>query len=99
MAAASGGDLSCIAMYFTLNRQTLVQKQSGTLSLFSRASDGGEELNFARFGVCRGFVDDLNHLISIRLRIDLETEIANGRRQGDIRSGQLLFRWEFQAEK
>ena len=50
---------------------------------------------YARFRMCRGFIDDLNHILPIRLRIQLEGEIANGRTGGQVKGPSLRFRWEF----
>ncbi len=49
---------------------------------------------YARFRLCRGFIDDLNRILPIRLRIQLESELANGRKRGKV-EGLLRFRWEF----
>jgi hypothetical protein len=50
---------------------------------------------YARFRLCRGFIDDLNRLLPIRLRIQLEGEISNGRQRGRVEGPSLRFRWEF----
>jgi hypothetical protein len=55
----------------------------------------GPQAPYVRFRLCRGFIDDLNRVLPIRLRIQLEGEITKGRRRGQVEGGALRFRWEF----
>jgi hypothetical protein len=50
---------------------------------------------YARFRFCRGFIDDLNRILPIRLRIRLEGEVSKGRTRGQVDGPGLRFRWEF----
>jgi hypothetical protein len=50
---------------------------------------------YARFRLCRGFIDDLNRILPIRMRIQLESDLANGRTRGQVEGPLLRFRWEF----
>ena len=80
-------------------------RRSGTLKLFLTAP--GEPVSptpapvpaYALFRLCRGFLDDLNRVLPIRMRIQLETEIAKGRDRGRIEGAGsgTGFRWEFTA--
>ena len=54
-----------------------------------------QEPPYARFRLCRGFIDDLNRILPIRLRIQLEGELAEGRARGQVDGPSLRFRWEF----
>ena len=76
----------------------LTQKKSGQLSLFAPAPAGHPSQPYARFKVCRGFIDDLNRLLPIRVRIELEGRVAAGEAAGEIHAPQGVFRWEFRAE-
>lgn len=80
-------------------------RRSGTLKLYLIAP--GEPVSpppaagpaYARFRLCRGFLDDLNRILPIRMRIQLEAEIAKGRDRGRIEGAGAAtgFRWEFTA--
>jgi hypothetical protein len=59
------------------------------------ARPAGQESAYARFRLCRGFIDDLNRILPIRLRIQLEGELAEGRTRGKVEGASLRFRWEF----
>jgi hypothetical protein len=84
-------------METTLERKTEVHRKTGALNLFAPSLDGSPaQQPYARFKVCRGFIDDLNRLLPIRVRIELETRIAGGTGSGEIQSPQGLYRWEFQ---
>lgn len=50
---------------------------------------------YARFRFCRGFIDDLNRILPIRIRIRLEAEVFKGRTRGQVEGPALRFRWEF----
>lgn len=79
------------------------RRRSGTLTLFLIAPgdppDAPAAPAYARFRLCRGFLDDLNRDLPIRMRIQLETEIAKGRDRGRMESAGTGagFRWEFAA--
>lgn len=80
---------------------------TGTLSLFQMDHmDRGEEAgpsslqarpqaSYVRFRLCRGYIDDLNRVLPIRVRIQLEGEIGKGGRRGRVEGGAMRFRWEF----
>ena len=82
-------------------------KRSGTLKLYLTApgqpQDAGTPADatsataapYARFRMCRGFLDDLNRMLPIRLRIQLETEIGKGHSRGRMEGNGPGFRWEF----
>ena len=81
-------------------------RKSGTLSLFlledelHTVSDAQVPAAvvgplFARFRLSRGFLDDENHILPIRLRIQLEGELAHGRKHGQVEGPLLRFHWEF----
>lgn len=80
-------------------------RRSGTLKLYLTAP--GEPVfpppvaapAYAHFRLCRGFLDDLNRILPIRMRIQLEAEIAKGRDRGRIEGAGAAtgFRWEFTA--
>ena len=53
------------------------------------------QLPYVRFRLCRGFIDDLNRVLPIRVRIQMEGEIVKGRRRGQVEAGAMRFRWEF----
>lgn len=77
---------------------TLTTRKTGSLSLFLiDASSPDANSLYARLRLCRGFLDDLNRILPIRMRIRIEAEIAEGRTTGRleaIRAGHA-FRWEF----
>ena len=75
-------------------------RKSGILTLFSLASDPapGPSEPYGRFRVTRGFIDDLNRVLPIRLRIQLEGEIARGGLTGAFQAGPVKSRWEFQVQ-
>lgn len=73
-------------------------RKSGILSLFLAATTSGPADPYGRFRVTRGFIDDLNRVLPIRLRIQLEGEIARGGLTGVFQAGQVKYRWEFQAQ-
>jgi hypothetical protein len=50
---------------------------------------------YIRFRLCRGFIDDLNRVLPIRVRIQLEGELAKGRKRGTFEGPVLRFRWDF----
>ncbi len=50
---------------------------------------------YVRFRLCRGFIDDLNRVLPIRVRIQLEGELAKGSTRGQVEGGSLRFQWEF----
>lgn len=84
-------------MQSTLTQKTDAGRKSGSLNLFVPSLDGTPaQQPYARFKVCRGFIDDLNRLLPIRVRIELEGRIASGSEAGEIHSPQGLYRWEFQ---
>ncbi len=77
---------------------------SGTLSLYhmDRMEEAGPsspqarpQAPYVRFRLCRGYIDDLNRVLSIRVRIQLEGEIGKGGRRGQVEGGAMRFRWEF----
>ncbi len=79
-------------------------RRSGTLNLYLTEpgdphSEGEKTLTdtppYARFRMTRGFLDDLNRMLPIRLRIQLETEINKGRNRGRIEGKGPAFHWEF----
>ena len=81
-----------------LDRKPEIRK-SGTLSLFlAPEATGLSGEIYGRFGVCRGFIDDLNRVLPIRLRIQLEGDIAKGGLTGSFRAGDVRYQWEFQAQ-
>jgi hypothetical protein len=83
-------------MESTLDKKTEAQRKSGSLNLFAPSFDGMPDPQpYVRFKVCRGFIDDLNRMLPIRVRIEMETRIASGSSGGEIRSPQGLYRWEF----
>ncbi len=72
-------------------------RKTGTLSLFLAPDNNSVVSNpYNRFKVCRGFIDDLNRVLPIRLRIQLEGEISRGGLTGSFKAGQVHYRWEFQ---
>lgn len=74
------------------------QKQTGTLSLFHAPEvQGAAGDPYGRFRVCRGFIDDLNRVLPIRLRIQLEGDISKGALTGGFQAGTVRYRWEFQV--
>lgn len=82
----------------SLERNAAVRK-SGNLSLFlapDAAGPAGEA--YGRFRVCRGFIDDLNRVLPIRLRIQLEGEISKGGLTGSFRAGDVRYQWEFLSQ-
>lgn len=78
-----------------LDRKAALRK-TGNLTLFlaaeSMAATGDP---YGRFRVCRGFIDDLNRVLPIRLRIQLEGDISKGGLTGGFQAGQVRYRWEF----
>ena len=80
-----------------VDRKTEVRK-SGNLSLFlaTAVSQSAPPEPHSRFRVCRGFIDDLNRVLPIRLRIQLEGEITRGALTGAFQAGQARSRWDFQ---
>ena len=70
---------------------------SGTLGLFriEDAPQARPQVPYIRFRLCRGFIDDLNRVLPIRVRIQLEGEIVKGGRRGQVAGGTMRFRWEF----
>lgn len=77
---------------------------SGTLNLYhmARMEDVGPsgpqarpQAPYVRFRLCRGYIDDLNRVLPIRVRIQLEGEIGKGGRRGQVEGGVMRFRWEF----
>jgi hypothetical protein len=80
-----------------LDRKAALRK-TGTLSLFLAPEAAGPSGDsYGRFRVCRGFIDDLNRVLPIRLRIQLEGDISKGGLTGTFRAGEVKYRWEFQA--
>lgn len=78
-----------------LERKPAVRK-SGNLTLFlAPETQSGTADTYGRFKVCRGFIDDLNRVLPIRLRIQLEGEISKGGLTGGFQAGQVRYRWEF----
>ena len=74
-------------------------RKSGTLSLFLAPEAAGHAGDsYGRFRVCRGFIDDLNRVLPIRLRIQREGDISKGGLTGSFRAGEVRYRWEFQAQ-
>lgn len=75
-------------------------RKSGTLTLYVLAADpaAGPSEPYGRFRVTRGFIDDLNRVLPIRLRIQLEGDIARGGLTGSFQAGTVRYRWEFQAQ-
>ena len=76
-------------------------RKSGTLNLFLApevAASAASGESYGRFRVCRGFIDDLNRVLPIRLRIQLEGDISKGGLTGSFRAGEVRYRWEFQAQ-
>jgi hypothetical protein len=77
------------------------RRSSGTLGLYriedriEEAPQARPQVPYIRFRLCRGFIDDLNHVLPIRVRIQLESEIVKGGRFGQVEGGQMRFRWEF----
>jgi hypothetical protein len=81
----------------SLPKKNALFRKSGSVSLFvSDGPDGFLNQPYTRFKICRGFIDDLNRLLPIRVRILLEIEIGRGRTGGEVDGTQLRFRWEFQ---
>jgi hypothetical protein len=81
-----------------LERKAGVRK-SGILNLFLAPEGTGQAGDpYGRFRVCRGFIDDLNRVLPIRLRIQLEGDISKGGLTGSFRAGEIGYRWEFQAQ-
>ncbi|MDB5047607.1 MAG: hypothetical protein JWO30_678 [Fibrobacteres bacterium] len=77
-------------------------RKSGILSLFLLEEPipvQGEPVSmtpaYARFRLCRGFIDDLTRILPIRLRIQLEGDLANGATSGQVDGPPMRFRWEF----
>lgn len=71
-------------------------RKSGTLNLFLlKDPEAVSEPPYARFRLCRGFIDDLNRILPIRLRIQLEGELAEGKSKGRMETPSLRFHWEF----
>jgi hypothetical protein len=77
----------------SLPRPALLRK-SGSLALFAAESPEGAA-PYARFRLCRGYIDDLNRVLPIRLRIQLESEITQGLSRGVLEAPGLRFRWVF----
>lgn len=73
------------------------RRSSGTLGLFhiEDAPQARPQVPYIRFRLCRGFIDDLNRVLPIRVRIQLEGEIVKGGRRGQVEGGAMRFRWEF----
>jgi hypothetical protein len=69
--------------------------KNGILSLFGLDNPKSAAGAYARFKVCRGYIDDLNRILSIRLRIQLETEIGAGKLTGEADGPRMRFSWEF----
>ena len=73
-------------------------RKSGTLNLFPAPETGiaaaPADVPYARFRLCRGFIDDLNRILPIRARIRLEGELAQGLMRGELEA-PIRFRWEF----
>lgn len=81
-----------------LERQVAGRK-TGILSLFFVPGTGtGSGEPYGRFRVTRGFIDDLNRVLPIRLRIQLEGDIAKGGLTGGFQAGTVAYRWEFQGQ-
>ena len=88
----------------TASEKTAPARRSGTLKLFLAGPGAAESAGdakvqpspaYAHFRLCRGFLDDLNRMLPIRLRIQLETEIGKGRDRGRMEAAGPGFRWEF----
>jgi hypothetical protein len=81
--------------------ETLIRR-TGTLSLFLVDPSGPPDRReaYARLRLCRGFLDDLNRLLPIRMRIRIETEIAQGRTGGRMEAPGPgpAFAWEFSED-
>ena len=80
--------------------QTLSTRRSGSLTVYREdppEAPAGPREPYARFRVCRGFLDDLNHILPIRMRIRIESEIAQGSAAGHAEGPGAGpgFRWEF----
>lgn len=71
-------------------------RKTGNLTLFGPSSDPSQP--HGRFKVTRGFIDDLNRVLPIRLRIQLEGEIGKGGLTGRFQTGQVGYSWEFQPQ-
>jgi hypothetical protein len=78
--------------------RTLIQKKNGVLGLFVPAAGGQAPQPYSMFRVCRGFIDDLNHLLPIRARITIEGRIAAGETSGEVQTPTNLVRWEVRPE-
>lgn len=75
------------------------QRKTGTLSLLVPPTHStGPAQPYGRFKVTRGFIDDLNRVLPIRLRIQLEGEIDRGGLTGSFQAGAVKYRWEFQPQ-
>lgn len=75
-------------------------RRSGTLKLHLVPADAPQSEAptgppYARFRMTRGFLDDLNRILPIRMRIQLESEIAKGRDRGRMDVPGTAFLWEF----
>jgi hypothetical protein len=78
--------------------QAIPARKTGSLSLFLLDTEASEEGNlYARLRLCRGFLDDLNRILPIRMRIRIESDIADGRSAGrmDAAGDGRALRWEF----
>lgn len=74
-------------------------RKTGILSLsFAPETATGRGDPYGRFRVTRGFIDDLNRVLPIRLRIQLEGDIAKGGMTGGFQAGSVHYRWEFLAQ-
>ena len=75
-------------------------RRSGTLKLYlvpadALRTDSPSGPAYAHFRLTRGFLDDLNRMLPIRMRIQLESEISKGRDRGRMDAPGTAFLWEF----
>ena len=81
-----------------LDRKAAARK-SGILCLsIPPKAPSGPSQPYGRFKVTRGFIDDLNRILPIRLRIQLEGEIARGGLTGGFQAGDVRYAWEFHPQ-
>lgn len=80
-------------------------KRSGMLALLLPPDDSSTPLGignspapvqvYAHFKVSRGYIDDLNRILPIRQRINLEAEISRGTLTGPMQLRGSQFHWAF----
>ncbi len=87
-----------MAQHRTLLKKNDLFRKTGSVNIF--ISNGpAEDIStnpFTRFKVTRGFIDDLNRLLPLRMRIHIEVEIGRGKQSGEAENSQTHIRWEFQ---